>query len=74
MLKNKLFHSFLISTLVLSGLVLCSYIPKNKIFGYEIKKIDVFSDVRVEKKQVKIPLHAIKKEFLDTCPSGTICF
>jgi len=74
MLKNKLFHSFLISTLVLSGLVLCSYIPKKKIFGYEIKKMDVFSDVRAEKKQVKIPLHTIKKEFLDTCPSGTICF
>ncbi len=74
MLNNKLFHSFLISFLVLIGLGLCSYIPKTKLFGYELKKIDVLSDIRPEKKQKLTKKNTIKKEFLDTCPAGTICF
>ena len=74
MLKNKLFHSFLLPLLVLFGLIFCSFIPNAKLFGYELKKVDVFSDIKVEKSKHTIQKPLIKKEFLDTCPKGTICF
>jgi len=74
MLKNKLFHSFLVSFLVLLGLILSSYIPESEMFGFKLKKMDIFSDIRIEKKQKTLKVKHIKKEFLDTCPTGTICF
>ena len=74
MFRNKLFHSFLLSFFVLIGLVFCSYIPKTKLLGYEIKNVDIFSDIKIEKKEKKNLKILIKKEFVDTCPTGIICF
>ena len=54
MLKNKLLHSFLLVLFVLCGLILCSYIPKSKFFGFELKRIDVFSDIKTERPKKEI--------------------
>ncbi len=74
MSKNKLINSFLISFFVLIGLVLCSFIPTTSILGLEIKKMDIFSDIRIDSKNKLNNLNTIKKEFLDTCPKGMVCF
>ena len=74
MSQNKLINSFLISFFVLIGLVLCSFIPTTSIFGLEIKKMDIFSDIRIDSKNKLNNLNTIKKEFLDTCPKGMVCF
>ena len=74
MLKNKLFHSFLLVFLVCSGLIFCSYIPKTKVFGYEIKHTDVFCDIITERPKKEFVKNLTKKEFVDTCPTGMICF
>ncbi len=74
MLKNKLFHSFLFSFFVLVGLVIFSFFPKANIIGFEVKNVDILSDIRFDEPLKKTIKPTIKKEFVDTCPTGTICF
>ena len=54
--------------------MLCFYIPKIKLFGYEIKTINVLNDVQLDKPSIKTKLPVIKREFVDTCPIDITCF
>jgi hypothetical protein len=70
--ENKLYKSLLLSIFVLIGLIGIYWMPDISIFGYQIKKIDIFSDLREKKKKV-IPKHFINKQYIDSCKSGITC-
>jgi lysophospholipase L1-like esterase len=70
--ENKLNKSLLLSIFVLIGLIGIYWMPDISIFGYQLKKIDLFSDLREKKKKV-IPKHFIYKQYIDSCKSGITC-
>ena len=70
--ENKLYKSLLLSIFVLIGLIGIYWMPDISLFGYQIKKIDIFSDLREKKKKV-IPKHFINKQYIDSCKSGITC-
>ena len=44
--ENKLYKSLIICVLVLGSLLLCSLIPRINVAGFELKGVDLFSDLR----------------------------
>ncbi|MFN8263767.1 MAG: GDSL-type esterase/lipase family protein [Chitinophagales bacterium] len=71
--KNKLGKSALLPLILLIGL-LASYFVKVSIIGYELKSVDILSDVRVDTIKKKKIVSASKKQISDTCLSGLTCF
>ncbi len=69
-MKNYLFRVFLASFLVIIILLPLYYLPQAKVFGLELKPIDILSDLRTEDSTVVLqPPPAIA----DTCPAGFTC-
>jgi hypothetical protein len=72
--ENKINQSLLFSLSLLLGLSACFFIPEFKIFGVNIKSINVFSDITKEiPSPIQKPKILIKKEFIDSCPKGMTC-
>ena len=70
--ENKLYKSLLLSIFVLIGLVGLYWMTDMTIYGHQIKKIDMFSDLR-EKKKKENPKHFVNKQYIDSCKSGITC-
>jgi hypothetical protein len=56
--ENKLYKSLIICVLVLSGLSLGAFFPQINLFGFKLKGVDLFSDLRTNIDK-KIPNHRI---------------
>lgn len=54
--ENKLYKSLIICVLVLAGLSLGAFFPRINIAGFELKGVDLFSDLRI-KSYKSIPNH-----------------
>jgi len=56
--ENKLYKSLIICVLVLSGLSLGAFFPQINLFGFKLKGVDLFSDLRTNLDK-SIPNHRI---------------
>ncbi len=46
--ENKLYKSLIICVLLLGSLSLCTFIPRISVAGFEFKRVDLFSELRIE--------------------------
>jgi len=56
--ENKLYKSLIICVLVLAGLSLGAFFPRISVAGFELKGVDLFSDLR-NKPPKALPLHYV---------------
>ena len=73
MINNKLHKSLLIPFLLLIGLF-CFYFIQISVAGYELKKIDILSDVKTDTIKNITQFRYTKKQFIDSCKTGMVCF
>lgn len=71
--KNMFFKSIIISVGLLIGLFFCFFIQIS-IAGYLLKNIDIFSDIKMDTLKLITESPFVKKQFIDSCKSGLICF
>ncbi len=45
-MKNRIFHSFLLTAIVIVMLSVLSWLPKMEVFGFETKPVDLLADIR----------------------------
>ena len=56
--ENKLYKSLIICVLVLASLAVCIFIPRINVAGFELKRVDLFADIRNDfHKSDPNPLH-----------------
>ncbi|MCX6236000.1 MAG: hypothetical protein NTY07_00355, partial [Bacteroidia bacterium] len=55
--ENKLYKSLIICVLVLASLSLCTFIPRIRVAGFELKGIDLFADIRNDFHETKANHH-----------------
>ncbi|TWP30422.1 hypothetical protein ETU08_04825 [Apibacter muscae] len=75
MKKDQTFYIPILCLIFLAGLIAMRYLPPINIMGYELKTIDMFSDVENEVPTVEenLPIVAIKPQNKIQCPEGQIC-
>ncbi len=71
--NNKLHKSLLIPFVLLIGLY-CFYFIQITVAGYELKKIDILSDIKTDTVKNISQFNYIKKQFIDSCKTGLVCF
>jgi hypothetical protein len=73
MINNQLHKSLLIPFLLLTGLF-CCYFIQITVAGYELNKIDILADIKADTTKNTPQFSSIKKQFIDSCKPGLICF
>lgn len=71
--ENMLFKSLIISFGLLLGLSCCCFIQIS-VAGYQLKSIDILSDIKTDTLKSVSEVAFVRKQFIDSCKSGLICF
>ena len=71
--NNKIYKSLISSAGLLFGLFFCHFIEIS-VAGYQLKKIDIISDIKADTIKFISKNPVVKKQFIDSCKNGLICF
>jgi len=76
--KNHIYHIGIMIILVLGALLLMGMLPQYSVFGHQMRKVDVVSDLRMKTiepdtiEAVLLPPPP-KPAFVDSCQTGKVC-
>ncbi|MCL2776205.1 MAG: hypothetical protein FWD71_23130 [Oscillospiraceae bacterium] len=75
MTENKIHKVLLFVAIVVAGALLLSFLPCFEWSGLDVRKVDVLSDIRLNKNNAADDTVAarIKPEYADTCKAGMVC-
>lgn len=75
MVENKIHKVLLFVAIVVAGALLLSFIPDFNWKDLEFKKVDVLSDIRLNKPDAASDtlIAQVKPQYTDTCKSGMVC-
>jgi hypothetical protein len=77
MVDNKINKVLIFTSVVIVGTLLLSLMPAFDLGGFEMKKVDVLADIRIdEETNNTITVDTVNQtilEFVDTCKTGIIC-
>jgi len=75
-MKNYIGQSFALVFIIFAVLVGLSFTNTAiTVFGYTLKPVDLFSDVRKEQEDTTLAsIEKVKPKFVDTCKTGLTCF
>ncbi len=73
--KDRTFYIPILCLIFLIGLISFHYLPPITLFGYEVKTLNMFSDIEKENKvEVPVTISTVKPELKAQCPEGQVCF
>ena len=79
-MKNRISHIGVLLFLVMGMLLLMSYIPQFSLFGHQMRRVDILSDLHnhslsdLDSLEIDTALKLpVKPAFQDTCKKGMVC-